>query len=83
MSLLTDDPDSNPWVFQTNNTLLRSRQVSATGLPIPVGHNLWVTSHLQVFKALTVFIFLCQINIINKSLTMTTCSEEHLTVLDL
>lgn len=39
-SLLMDDLDQNPWVFQINNTLLRSGQVSATRLPIPMGHNL-------------------------------------------
>ena len=62
-SLLMDDLDPNPWVFQTKNTILRSGQVSATGLPIPVGHNLWATGHSQVFRP--VFIFSCHINIIN------------------
>ena len=54
-SLLTDDPDPNPRVFQTNNSILRSGRVSATGLPIPVGHNLWVTGHSRVFKPVFIF----------------------------
>jgi hypothetical protein len=57
-SLLMDDPDLNPQVFQTNNSILRSGRVSATGLPIPVGHNLWVTGHLWVFKPVYLFIFM-------------------------
>jgi hypothetical protein len=62
-SLLMDDPDPNAQVFQTNNSILRSGWVPATGLPIPVGHNLWVMGHSWVFQP--VFIFSCQINIIN------------------
>ena len=54
-SLLMDDPDLNPQVFQTNNSILRSGRVSATGLPIPVGHNLWVTGHSWVFRPVFIF----------------------------